>query len=423
MQTAFLQCWSFICVIDPSLLFPCSSLESFWLSLYIPDPLCDLCLCLSLSLSWPANHLGFDRFCFCFSVLLLFCFVFEKTLLSVPSSLSFSALGMIPPPENVRMNSVNFKNILQWEVPAFPKENLTFTAQYESYWYFQDRCKNTASTHCDFSVLSKYGDHTVRVRTELADEHSEWVNVTFCPVEDTVIGPPEMQIESLADSLHMRFSAPQIENEPETWTMKNIYNSWAYRVQYWKNGTKEKFQVTSQYDSEVLRDLEPWTTYCIQVQGFLLNQNRTGEWSKPVCERTTSDETTPPWIVAIILIASVLIVFLFLLGCFSMLWFIYKKTKYTFHSGTSLPQHLKEFLSQPHHSTFLLFSFPPPDETEVFDKLSVITEESKSSKQSPEDSCASEPPSEAGPQELESKDEIPSPPQDDPPRLTSTSEV
>ena len=54
-----------------------------------------------------------------------------------------------------------------------------------SYWYFQDRCKNTASTHCDFSVLSKYGDHTVRVRTELADEHSEWVNVTFCPVEDS----------------------------------------------------------------------------------------------------------------------------------------------------------------------------------------------------------------------------------------------
>lgn len=252
------------------------------------------------------------------------------------------ALGMIPPPENVRMNSVNFKNILQWEVPAFPQKNLTFTAQYESYWYFQDRCKNIASTQCDFSVLSKYGDHTVRVRTEFADEHSEWVNITFCPVEDTIIGPPEMQIESLADSFHMRFSAPQIENEPETWTMKNIYNSWAYRVQYWKNGTNEKFHVISQYDSEVLRDLEPWTTYCIQVQGFLLNQNRTGEWSKPVCERTSNDETTPSWIVAIILIVSVLVVFLCLLGCFGVLWFIYKKTKYTFHSGTSLPQHLKE---------------------------------------------------------------------------------
>lgn len=55
-----------------------------------------------------------------------------------------------------------------------------------------------------------------------------------------VIGPPGMQIEPLADSLHLRFSAPKIESEPETWTMKNIYNSWTYRVQYWKNGTDKK---------------------------------------------------------------------------------------------------------------------------------------------------------------------------------------
>ncbi|XP_055470836.1 interleukin-10 receptor subunit beta isoform X2 [Psammomys obesus] len=203
------------------------------------------------------------------------------------------ALGMLPPPENVRMNSVNFKNILQWDPPAFPEENLTFTAQYESYRYFQDRCKNTVSTQCDFSTLSKYGVYTLRVRTELADEHSDWVNITFCPVEDTTIGPPEVRIEFLADSLHMRFSAPHIENEPETWTMKNIYISWTYRAQYWKNGTNEKVQVTSPYDFEVVRGLEPWTTYCVQVQGFLQGQNRTGEWSKPVCERATSDAELP----------------------------------------------------------------------------------------------------------------------------------
>lgn len=49
-----------------------------------------------------------------------------------------------------------------------------------------------------------------------------------------------MQVEALANSLHMRFLAPNIENEPETWTMRNIYNSWAYNVQYWKNGSDEK---------------------------------------------------------------------------------------------------------------------------------------------------------------------------------------
>lgn len=60
-----------------------------------------------------------------------------------------------------------------------------------------------------------------------------------------------MHIESLADSLHMRFSAPKIENEPEKWTMKNLYNSWAYRVQYWKNGTSEKVSLAVERVSDV----------------------------------------------------------------------------------------------------------------------------------------------------------------------------
>ncbi|XP_059954529.1 interleukin-10 receptor subunit beta isoform X4 [Mesoplodon densirostris] len=201
-----------------------------------------------------------------------------------------SALGTVPPPENVRMNSVNFRNILQWESPAFPKGNLTFTAQYQSYRKFQDICTSTVLTECDFSSLSKYGDHTLRVRAQFEDEHSDWINITFCPVDDTIIGPPSIQVEALANSLHMRFLAPKIKNEPETWSMRNIYNSWTYHVQYWKNGSDEKFPLTGQYDFEVLRNLESQTTYCVQVRGFLPDRNKTGEWSEPVCEQTAADE-------------------------------------------------------------------------------------------------------------------------------------
>lgn len=53
-------------------------------------------------------------------------------------------------------------------------------------------------------------------------------------------------------------------------------------------------------------------------------------------------ETTPSWLVACILIASVFVVFLVLLGCFVLLWYVYKKTKYIFSPRNSLPQHLKE---------------------------------------------------------------------------------
>lgn len=46
-------------------------------------------------------------------------------------------------------------------------------------------CANTALTQCDFSGLSKYGNHTLRVRAERADEHSQWVTLLFCPVDDS----------------------------------------------------------------------------------------------------------------------------------------------------------------------------------------------------------------------------------------------
>ncbi|XP_053513923.1 interleukin-10 receptor subunit beta isoform X2 [Artibeus jamaicensis] len=209
------------------------------------------------------------------------------------SCLLVSALGMVPPPENVRMNSVNFKNILEWEPPAFPKGNLTFTAQYFSYKEFQDVCTGTALTRCDFSGLSKYGNHTLRVRAEQADEHSQWVTLIFCPVDDTDIGPPGIHVEAVANSFHIRFSAPRIEKEHETWTMRNFYDSWVYNVQYWKNGSDEKHTVACQRDFEVVGNLEPWTTYCVRVQGFLLDQNKAGEWSEPVCEQTSSAVSEP----------------------------------------------------------------------------------------------------------------------------------
>lgn len=54
-----------------------------------------------------------------------------------------------------------------------------------SYRKFQDRCAGTNTTECDFSDLSKYGDHTLRVRAERGAEHSAWVNLSFCPVDDS----------------------------------------------------------------------------------------------------------------------------------------------------------------------------------------------------------------------------------------------
>ncbi|XP_054982121.1 interleukin-10 receptor subunit beta [Sorex araneus] len=181
-----------------------------------------------------------------------------------------SASAVVPPPENLHMHSLNFKNILRWKSPAFPRGNLTFTVQYHSYHKsFQDQCSHINLTECDFSNLSKYGNYTLRVQAEFQAEHSEWVTTVFCPVDDTVIGPPGLKLKALGNSLHVLFLVPQVENEPDSWSMKNFYNDWAYNLEYWRNGSDEKFLVKCEYDSEVLKGLEPWTTYCVRVQAFL----------------------------------------------------------------------------------------------------------------------------------------------------------
>uniref|UniRef100_A0A6I8P6H6 Interleukin-10 receptor subunit beta n=1 Tax=Ornithorhynchus anatinus TaxID=9258 RepID=A0A6I8P6H6_ORNAN len=252
-------------------------------------------------------------------------------------------LGAVPKPENVRMNSVNLKNILEWELAPLPYENVTFTAQSMSYTgVFEDVCKNIVLRQCDFSHLAKYGDHTLRIWMETEGGHSDWVNVTFHPVEDTVIGPPNLQVKPVSSSLHVHFSFPKIENEPETWTLKDYYGSWEYKVLYWKRGTSQKLEMVTPFESDMLPDLDPRTTYCLQAQGLVPALNKSGLWSQPICETTADDGKTPVWVIAVMLLASLVAVLLVVLCSFSVLWYLYRQARYVFFPGYSLPKLLKE---------------------------------------------------------------------------------
>lgn len=71
--------------------------------------------------------------------------------------------------------------------------------------------------------------------------------------------------------------------------------------------------------------------------------------TQSVCDKNVTPtpvlpaDSSPSWIViAVVLTASVCVACLLLPGCFALLWYAYKKTKYTFCPRNSLPQHLKE---------------------------------------------------------------------------------
>ncbi|NXF52287.1 I10R2 protein, partial [Oceanites oceanicus] len=190
-----------------------------------------------------------------------------------------------------------------------------------------------------------------------------------------VIGPPDVKVKSESGSLHVDFIGPFAEHEHDKWPLKHYYGSWNYRILYWKKDSNtEVTLIDTKHNSEILSQLEPWTIYCIQVQAVIPEWNKTGELSGELCEQTTHNGVTPVWIIVTVLTGSMLVVVISVPVCFFSFWYLYRLTKHVLCPSYIFPQHLKEFLSKPPSLQF----FPPlPQEEHLYDKLTVISEESK----------------------------------------------
>ncbi|XP_069641325.1 interleukin-10 receptor subunit beta isoform X5 [Haliaeetus albicilla] len=292
-----------------------------------------------------------------------------------------SISGIVPKPQNARIISVNLRSTLQWDAPRFHKGNISYTVQSKSINFPGDTYENVSTnlrlTECDVSSLSAYGDYVLQVRAESENNHSDWATVRFKPMDDTVIGPPDVKVKSESGSLHVDFIGPFAEHEHDRWPLKQYYGSWNYRILYWKKGSNtEVTHIDTKHNSEILSQLEPWTIYCIQVQAVIPEWNKTGELSRDLCEQTTHNGVTPVWIIVTVLIGSMLVVVISVPVCFFSFLYLYRLTKHVFCPSYIFPQHLKEFLSKP-PSGAQFFSPLPQEEHLFYDKLTVISEESK----------------------------------------------
>ncbi|KAM6382629.1 interleukin-10 receptor subunit beta isoform 3-T3 [Alca torda] len=289
--------------------------------------------------------------------------------------------GIMPKPQNVRITSVNLRSFLRWDAPEFHEGNISYTVQSKSINLpgntYTNVSTNLRFTECDVSFLSAYGDYILQVRAESENNHSDWESVPFKPMHDTVIGPPDVKVKSDSGSLHVDFIGPSAEHEHDKWPLKQYYGSWNYRILYWKkDSNKEVTHIDSKHNSEVLSQLEPWTIYCIQVQALIPEWNKTGKLSEALCEQTTHNGVTPVWLMVTILIGSMLVVVISVPVCFFSFLYLYRLTKHVFCPSYIFPQHLKEFLSKP-PSGLPLFSPLPQEELLLYDKLTVVSEESK----------------------------------------------
>ncbi|XP_050188824.1 interleukin-10 receptor subunit beta isoform X1 [Myiozetetes cayanensis] len=300
--------------------------------------------------------------------------------------------GRVPRPRNARITSVNLQSTLQWDAPRVPKGNITYTVRSKSVHFpgaaYETLGSGLSAPRCDVSSLPAYGHHELQVRAELGQHRSPWVTLRFRPLDHTVIGPPEVTVKSESGALHMNFSGPFAEHKQEKWPLWQYYGPWSYRILYWKKGTDltsapRVSHLDTKHSSAILSQLEPWTCYCVQVQVVIPEWNKTGELSGELCEKTTHNGVTPVWLVVTVLIGSMLAVATAVPVCFFSFFYLVRLTKHVFCPAYIFPQHLKEFLSK--SPTAPEPFFPLPQEEHLYDKLTVIPEDSQNARDEAED--------------------------------------
>ncbi|XP_072254346.1 interleukin-10 receptor subunit beta [Pyxicephalus adspersus] len=287
--------------------------------------------------------------------------------------------GKIPPPTNVRMDSVNLKNILRWNPPPGFEEDediryhVQFRLDFRNPGEYQNCCL-TQHLNCDLTVITYKFNATVTAL--VGDKQSDPVVIHFDPYAETVIGPPEVLVSSRSGHMDISFSGPYFESDSTKDSIKAKYGELLYRVFYWKKeDPSHVLSVNTSQSTGTLTKLETWTIYCLKVQAYISSFGKEGLFSPEICRKTTDDGRTPWWQIAGMFLATMLFTMSATLG---LCYFGFTaRRKYLSFPSYSIPEHLKEYLSKPFSSSPNLPTQPSEEYGESCEQLTFISVESE----------------------------------------------
>ncbi|XP_035859714.1 interleukin-10 receptor subunit beta-like isoform X1 [Sander lucioperca] len=282
--------------------------------------------------------------------------------------------GVLSPPTNVSLTSYNMNLVLRWDPPDQPASGLLYTTEYSvSILGYNVGCVNISTLECDLTNLkdsiSEYGKYTGRVRVQLGTESSAWVESNQIALDrDTVIGAPDVSLFSNGATIEASIKDPVFRIS----SLRDVYNLATYNITYWKDGQKKKNRSISnvQQNRVVLSDLDPWTTYCVQVQiSTEKHPNPNPTHSVPsavVCESTTIEEEAP-WVAAVV----TFVVMAMAVAVVVVAVVYRKRISHFLCPKDALPEHFKEYLLAHPNYLDMRNSHPPK---EIFDPVSIIAD-------------------------------------------------
>ncbi|XP_066563171.1 cytokine receptor family member b4 isoform X2 [Amia ocellicauda] len=240
-------------------------------------------------------------------------------------------------------------------------------------------CQGITERKCDLTkLLSVFGQYNFKVRAEQGIFTSPWVQSPRFSLElNTTIGPPsQVSVDTANGFLHVQLQDPVTNFKNKT--LEDVYGSIEFNVRYWKDGEEEKTETTEEVNQRTfaLTKLQSWTKYCVQAQVFIKAYNKRGEYSKAVCKTTTTNEKTPVWLIIGTLICSFLAFAALVLLLFYVGFNIYRLLHFAFPT-CKLPEHFKQYLTDPPHSYVFLAMQNPNEPEEMCNEISIVCEESE----------------------------------------------
>ncbi|KAK2824479.1 hypothetical protein Q5P01_021654 [Channa striata] len=196
-----------------------------------------------------------------------------------------TAQVMLPPPSQVKFDSVDYKNNLRW-TPPVNSTSLQYHVQWKIYgepqWLDVNGCQEIQKHHCDLSAvtsdLREWYYARVRAFSSPSSSKSAWVqSPRFSPRWDTKISPPLLKLNMTNHGIVVRVKPPRL-------LLQKMHSNLHYKI-YLRNtgGEEEVFEMDCCSNKLSLNKLDHNMQYCLQAQTVILLQAKSSPRSSVKC--------------------------------------------------------------------------------------------------------------------------------------------
>ncbi|CAL8298942.1 unnamed protein product [Merluccius merluccius] len=187
-----------------------------------------------------------------------------------------TAPGLLSSPVALRLDSVDYKNVLHW-APPLSNTTLTYSVQWkiygESMWVEVQGCQEIQSLQCDLSRVTSRSREWYYARVHasslLPASHSAWAfSRRFSPRWDTKISPPTLNLTVTDQGIVVHLKPPAA-------LVQKLHKKLCCRIHLRHgSGEEDQYERKSCTKELALAQLSAGTTYCFQAQTVVCLQGK-----------------------------------------------------------------------------------------------------------------------------------------------------